>query len=499
MYRELCHLVLRGTIGDLEIDTPPFDEKKSDFAVVLRQDGEYVSLLSPPYEGFDIFSDLPLNLPNKSMIEVSVVFGMLSSVDQELQQIKVKLEPMEVFVDRHLIEDVVPVLMEIFSVVDERSPEISSLIASLPATEQFVGQGSTGGNAGARHGESTRSFRSEPSKGTMREFIEAAPLCAGPNPSMMLKKSVIITLRHDLDKIHEEIRENRKYHDIRNVRLSVIEEPVRKTESEHIQESNNELALGQKTTGELVMDKDETGLSVTKSEVSNGETRRNRELILDVEESEVIEDNVCGFASRQPWTFLHSPTDVDNMLQEFADPFKLQRIEISPVKIYGSVRFKYGMYLAFDRAPVDIKEFVANSVVTTHYGMGHVVGKHYWQSIIFGYKNMISGVGSWEGVGSPTRLVGEVSTGLKDLVVYPYQGIFKGPTGFLVGIGKGCSSMVKHVAAGTLNSVTNGAWTWSRNLDALTQDDEDRRADVHGVADGLAQGFASLGVRMLGK
>jgi vacuolar protein sorting-associated protein 13B len=111
---------------------------------------------------------------------------------------------------------------------------------------------------------------------------------------------------------------------------------------------------------------------------------------------------------------------------------------------------------------------------------------------------MVTGVGSWEGVGSPTRLVGEVSTGLRDFVVYPYQGIFKGPTGFFFGIGKGCSSMVKHIAAGTLSSVTNGAWTWSRNLDALTQDDEDRRADVHGVTDGITQGFASLGVRMLG-
>jgi vacuolar protein sorting-associated protein 13B len=57
-------------------------------------------------------------------------------------------------------------------------------------------------------------------------------------------------------------------------------------------------------------------------------------------------------------------------------------------------------------------------------------------------------IGSLELLGSPGTLAGSVGTGLRDFVLYPYQGIFQGPTGFISGLGNGVTSLLKSITSG---------------------------------------------------
>lgn len=106
---------------------------------------------------------------------------------------------------------------------------------------------------------------------------------------------------------------------------------------------------------------------------------------------------------------------------------------------------------------------------------------------------------------SPSGLARSVSTGVRDFVSLPVQGLFRGPWGFLVGVTNGSASLVKNVTAGTVNSVTKLAASVARNLDRLTLDTEHlqrtdaiRRNHPQSVTDGFTQGLTGLGISLLG-
>lgn len=106
---------------------------------------------------------------------------------------------------------------------------------------------------------------------------------------------------------------------------------------------------------------------------------------------------------------------------------------------------------------------------------------------------------------SPGGLARSLSTGLKDFVSMPVQGLFRGPWGFLAGITQGSASLLRNITAGTVNSVTKLAASVARNLDRLTLDEEHfqrtealRRSRPQGVTEGLTQGLTGLGISLLG-
>lgn len=106
---------------------------------------------------------------------------------------------------------------------------------------------------------------------------------------------------------------------------------------------------------------------------------------------------------------------------------------------------------------------------------------------------------------SPSGLARSVSTGVRDFVSMPVEGMFRGPWGFLVGVTHGSASLVKNVTAGTVNSVTKLAASVARNLDRLTLDAEHlqrtdaiRRTHPQSVASAFTQGLTGLGISLLG-
>lgn len=188
--------------------------------------------------------------------------------------------------------------------------------------------------------------------------------------------------------------------------------------------------------------------------------------------------------------------------RQVAFPLRLRMLNIQPLSLLLSIHTSVRLYIALDHSPLQFSTFERRTLITTPYQLGHTLTMHYLSGAIFGAGWM---VGSLELLGSPGGFARTLGTGLRDFVSLPYHGIFEGPWGFLVGVTHGSASLMKHVTAGTLSSVTKLAASVARNLDRLTLDQEHlarteelRRQRPQGVTQGLLQGLTGLGISLLG-
>uniref|UniRef100_A0A675B3R5 Chorein N-terminal domain-containing protein n=2 Tax=Anopheles darlingi TaxID=43151 RepID=A0A675B3R5_ANODA len=196
------------------------------------------------------------------------------------------------------------------------------------------------------------------------------------------------------------------------------------------------------------------------------------------------------------------PRAVMQQSSYLAEPIKFRSIRIEPLSVLLSVHACMRLYIALDHSPLEFAAFERQSVRTLPIKFGNAVGMHYLSGAIFGGGWVI---GSLEILGSPSGLARSVTSGLRDFVSLPVQGLFRGPWGFLVGVTQGSASLIRNITAGTVNSVTKLAQSVSRNLDRLTLDTEHvqrtdalRRRRPQGMTDGFTQGLTGLGISLLG-
>ncbi|CAL8071831.1 unnamed protein product [Orchesella dallaii] len=199
------------------------------------------------------------------------------------------------------------------------------------------------------------------------------------------------------------------------------------------------------------------------------------------------------------------PKELLRLFTQLSRPVRLRAFNIQPTEVELTLSTNNVVYVALDRSVVVLKSFDAYNSVTTQFHMGLELTLHYTMGTIFTIGNPVRVLGSLELLGSPGTLARTVGTGLRDLVVYPYEGLLTGPLGFVSGLGFGVSSFVKGVTSGSLQSLTNWATSMSRNIDRLTLDQEEkmilesaRMARVQGFRDGLVQGISGFGIRLLG-
>lgn len=146
--------------------------------------------------------------------------------------------------------------------------------------------------------------------------------------------------------------------------------------------------------------------------------------------------------------------------------------------------------------------FILNTKVLKKYTifrLGHALTMHYLSGAIFGAGWVVS---SLELIGSPGGLARAMGTGLRDFVSMPYRGLIVGPMAFLKGITQGSASLMRHITAGTLQSVTKLASSVARNLDRLTLDEEHmkRTEELRRYRpQGLAQGFIQVSFILFNK
>uniref|UniRef100_A0A1B0CVH0 Uncharacterized protein n=2 Tax=Lutzomyia longipalpis TaxID=7200 RepID=A0A1B0CVH0_LUTLO len=183
-------------------------------------------------------------------------------------------------------------------------------------------------------------------------------------------------------------------------------------------------------------------------------------------------------------------------------PLQLESLRIDVLHVLLSVHTCVRFYIALDHSPLMFSAFERRNINTQMMRLGYSLGMHYLSGAIFGAGWV---VGSLEILGSPSGLARSVSTGLRDFVSLPVEGLFRGPWDFLVGVTLGSASLVKNITAGTLNSVTKLATSVARNLDRLTLDEEHlqrtdalRRYRPQGLTQGFAQGLTDFGISLLG-
>ncbi|XP_017781523.1 PREDICTED: vacuolar protein sorting-associated protein 13B [Nicrophorus vespilloides] len=183
-------------------------------------------------------------------------------------------------------------------------------------------------------------------------------------------------------------------------------------------------------------------------------------------------------------------------------PLSLRTFTIEPLSVLLSIHCSVKIYIALDQSPLQFGKFDKKRLFTTNYRLGHALTMHYLSGAIFGAGWV---VGSLELLGSPGGLARAMGTGLRDFVSLPYYGLIQGPWAFLRGVSYGSASLMKHVTAGTLQSVTKLASSVARNLDRLTLDEEhlkrteeSRRQRPQGVTQGFMQGLTGLGISLLG-
>uniref|UniRef100_A0A0K2T0P4 Chorein N-terminal domain-containing protein n=1 Tax=Lepeophtheirus salmonis TaxID=72036 RepID=A0A0K2T0P4_LEPSM len=202
-----------------------------------------------------------------------------------------------------------------------------------------------------------------------------------------------------------------------------------------------------------------------------------------------------------------SSTELDLILASSSNIEKyirLESIQIDPIRLSVSIRAFVKMYIGVHESPLNFGAFSCSGLNTTSsFAMGNTIARHYISGTLFKAGWV---VGSLDILGSPTGFTRTLGDGVRDLFALPYEGSFRGPWAFISGLVHGSSSLVKHITAGTLTSVTNFASSVSRNLDRLSLDCEHqernevsrRSSKPSGLGQGILYGLSGVGIGILG-
>ena len=196
------------------------------------------------------------------------------------------------------------------------------------------------------------------------------------------------------------------------------------------------------------------------------------------------------------------PREVEIFSGNLRNHMFLDNLYIHPLSLMVSVHASLKMFIGLDQSPLHFAAFHKDKLMTTNYALGQNLAKHYISGALFRAGWV---VGSLDLIGSPAGFTRTVGEGVKDFISLPYRGIFQGPWSFVGGITSGSTSLVKHISAGTLTSMTNFASSVSRNLDRLSLDNEhckrneiSRRQRPQGLGQGLSNGLSGIGISLLG-
>ncbi|XP_046401566.1 vacuolar protein sorting-associated protein 13B [Ischnura elegans] len=210
------------------------------------------------------------------------------------------------------------------------------------------------------------------------------------------------------------------------------------------------------------------------------------------------------FPPHSPWSPGHIFLPQEPFLESLAvaKPLRLKKLSLSPASLLVSLHTYAGVYIAANHSPLQFSSFVRTHLFTSSYELGRALTVHYRSGVL-----LCAGwvLGSLELLGSPGGLACTVGRGIRDFLHLPLAGILQGPWGFVLGVLHGSASLMKHITAGTVTSVTMLASSVARNLDQLTLDEEHRkwseevrRRPPKGVAQGLLRGLTGLGISLLG-
>ncbi|XP_050696701.1 intermembrane lipid transfer protein VPS13B-like isoform X2 [Eriocheir sinensis] len=196
------------------------------------------------------------------------------------------------------------------------------------------------------------------------------------------------------------------------------------------------------------------------------------------------------------------PKEVLTKSAAMTRPVHISNLIVEPLSLLLSVHASVKLYVALDRSPLHFSQFQRSEILTTSYSLGHSLTMHYLSGALIRAGWV---VGSLDLLGNPGGFARTVGSGMRDFVQLPYEGILQGPWAFIAGVTHGSLSLVKHLTAGTVVSLTNLASSVARNMERLSLDQDharrseaSRRDHPNGLVQGLTQGLSSFGISLLG-
>ena len=157
-----------------------------------------------------------------------------------------------------------------------------------------------------------------------------------------------------------------------------------------------------------------------------------------------------------------------------------------------------------DRATLKLNSFILSDAMESIQSLTSRITAHSWRDLNYQLAKL---AGSLTMLGRPVGLARNIGGGVQAFFYEPYQGAMKSPSSFVMGIGKGASSLVGGVASGLLNSTAAIVSTASQGLSqgivtisgdenyVLKRTDRRRKAQEaarEGVFSGLRDGGGSF-------
>ena len=150
-----------------------------------------------------------------------------------------------------------------------------------------------------------------------------------------------------------------------------------------------------------------------------------------------------------------------------------------------------------DNATISLRSFFLTNYYSDIYSFVKKVAGFYTREVMSKFYML---VGSFNLIGNPVELVGNVTDGVKAFFTEPIEGLMKGPGAFVGGLGKGTTKLLSSTAFGLLNSVSKITSTVGDGVAALAFSDEyqaDRAAGksnlIHGAWSGVTGIFTETG------
>ncbi|CAG0895556.1 unnamed protein product [Cyprideis torosa] len=139
------------------------------------------------------------------------------------------------------------------------------------------------------------------------------------------------------------------------------------------------------------------------------------------------------------------PPSVRVMAAHMHSPFAASVLRVGRLNLSVSLRLSLKVFLGLNQSRLSFYPLERKNVMTLTHVLGQEVAKHYLYGALLRAGSV---VGSLDLLGSPSVLAREVRQGVSDLLNHPYQGLWRGPWAFLLGLSHGTSSFVQHLSSG---------------------------------------------------
>lgn len=408
------------------MDTPSTTERPVQFPVLLEPIKKAIkTAYSIPFSSFDIPNFLEtIEIPEILNVDSTITFTRVAADEINLETVWMKVLPFSMYIEDRLLSYVLPSINNILQVFNEgyfivdkcASLSVSSTprkdFISLPELDENIGDSRNLvnfvypeydiGNVSKTYGKhsSTHLMNSSYGEYNSRNIGFAYPPGSTSSGKNSSTSSVISS-------------------GISNLRLASVSPPPPSPMIPYETHGSNTLGF-------------KTSLSDSPS-------------YFNYHSKDLHDENVSDlFAVSR----IYIPKELIKLFHQLSRPVRLKVVEIQGSEVELTLRMKKIVYVALDRSVVQLKPFKAYSSVTTDYHLGLELTMHYTVGTIFTVGNPVRVLGSMELLGSPGTLVRTVGTGLRDFVVYPYEGILQGPVGFVSGLGYGMTSLLRSVTSG---------------------------------------------------